>query len=191
MSEIFENDITNALRVLEQGGVILNPTDTVWGLGCDATNTRAVEKVYRIKNRTEAKSLIILLDDFSKISSYVGKVPDITADLLESINNPVTIIYSNARQLAPNVVAPDGTIGIRIVKDDFCAELIRRFGKPIVSTSANISGHEAPGAFSHITDDIKKAVDYIVAYKQDYFNRSKPSTIIRLQENGNYTIIRN
>ena len=191
MIEIFENDIVNALRVLAEGGVILNPTDTVWGLGCDATNTRAVEKVYHIKNRTEAKSLIILLDDISKLSAYVEKVPDITADLLESINNPVTIIYSNARRLAPNVVAPDGTIGIRIVKDDFCTELIRRFGKPIVSTSANISGNEAPAAFSHIADEIKKAVDYIVSYKQDYFNRSKPSTIIRLQENGSYTIIRN
>ncbi len=191
MSKPFENDISNALCVLEEGGVILNPTDTVWGLGCDATNTKAVEKIFRIKSRTETKSLIILLDNLSELPEYIEKVPDITADLLASISNPVTIIYSNARRLAPNVIAPDGTIGIRIVKDDFCAELIRRFGKPIVSTSANISGFDAPVTFSQVSDDIKKVVDYIVLYKQDYFNRSKPSTIIRLTENGIYTIIRN
>ncbi len=190
MSKPFENDIINALHVLEEGGVILNPTDTVWGLGCDATNTKAVEKIFRIKSRTETKSLIILLDSLSKLPEYIDKVPDITADLLASISNPVTIIYSNARRLAPNVIAPDGTIGIRIVKDDFCSELIRRFGKPIVSTSANISGFDAPVTFGQVSDDIKKAVDYIVSYKQDYFNRSKPSTIIRLPENGIYTIIR-
>jgi len=190
MNKAFEPDISNALKILEQGGVILNPTDTVWGLGCDATNTKAVEKVYRIKNRIEAKSLIVLIDHFDKLSVYIEKIPDITADLLKSITNPVTIVYSNARRLAPNVIAADGTIGIRIVKDDFCSELIRQFGKPIVSTSANISGSVSPPTFSHISDEIKNSVDYIVKYKQDYFNRSKPSTIIRLPENGIYTIIR-
>lgn len=190
MDKVFEQDINNALKMLEQGGVILNPTDTVWGLGCDATNTNAVEKIFRIKSRIEAKSLIVLLDHFDKLSLYIEKVPDITADLLNSISNPVTIVYSNARRLASNVIAADGTIGIRIVKDDFCSELIRQFGKPIVSTSANISGYDAPATFGHISDEIKNSVDYIVSYKQDYFNRSKPSTIIRLPENGIYTIIR-
>jgi len=185
-----ETDIVNAIRVLEQGGIILYPTDTIWGIGCDATNTKAVENIYRIKRRTEAKSLIILLDQFEKLSDYVEKVPDITSDLLASITNPVTIIYSNARRLAPNVIAPDGTIAIRIVKDDFCAELIQRFGKPIVSTSANLSGFEPPAIFSQIDDEIKRSVDYIVSYKQDLFTRSKPSTIIRLRDDGMYTIIR-
>ncbi len=186
----FENDIEKSLKVLEEGGTLLYPTDTIWGVGCDATNTKAVEKIYHIKSRAEAKSLIILIDHIDKLPTYIAKVPDITSDLLESITNPVTIIYSNARKLAPNVIAADGTIAIRIVKDDFCAELIRRFGKPIVSTSANISGFEAPVVFSQVADEIKNSVDYIVAYKQDYFTRSKPSTIIRLRDDGMYTIIR-
>jgi L-threonylcarbamoyladenylate synthase len=190
MNNQMESDIVNAVRVLQQGGLILYPTDTIWGIGCDATNTKAVENIYRIKRRTEAKSLIILLDNFEKLSDYVEKVPDITSDLLASITNPVTIIYSNARRLAPNVIASDGTIAIRIVKDDFCDELIRRFGKPIVSTSANISGFEPPAIFSQVADEIKNSVDYIVSYKQDIFTRSKPSTIIRLNDDGMYTIIR-
>jgi L-threonylcarbamoyladenylate synthase len=186
----FEDDILKSLETLESGGTLLYPTDTIWGIGCDATNTKAVEKIFRIKNRKEAKSLIILLDHIDKLPHYIEKVPDITADLLASITNPVTIIYSNARRLAPNVIAPDGTIAIRIVKDDFCNELIRRFGKPIVSTSANISGFDPPAVFSQVVTEIKEVVDYIVFYKQDYFNRSKPSTIIRLRDDGLYTIIR-
>jgi len=186
----FDNDINKSLKVLEDGGTLLYPTDTIWGIGCDATNTEAVKKIYRIKSRTEAKSLIILIDHIDKLPTYIEKVPDITADLLASITNPVTIIYSNARKLAPNVIASDGTIAIRIVKDDFCAELIRRFGKPIVSTSANISGFDAPAIFSQIADEIKSSVDYIVSYKQDYYTRSKPSTIIRMRDDGMYTIIR-
>lgn len=186
----FENDIEKALKVLGEGGILLYPTDTIWGLGCDATNAKAVEKIYHIKSRAEAKSLIILIDNIDKLTTYIKKVPDITSDLLASITNPVTIIYSNAQRLASNVIASDGTIAIRIVKDDFCAELIRRFGKPIVSTSANISGIEAPVVFSQIAPEIKNSVDYTVVYKQDYFTRAKPSTIIRLRDDGMYTIIR-
>ena len=186
----FEDDIKKSLKVLEDGGTLLYPTDTIWGIGCDATNTMAVQKIFQIKGRTEAKSLIILIDHIDKLSTYIEKVPDITADLLASISNPVTIIYSNARKLASKVIAPDGTIAIRIVKDDFCAELIRRFGKPIVSTSANLSGFDTPVVFSQVAEEIKNAVDYIVSYKQDYYNRSKPSTIIRLRDDGMYTIIR-
>lgn len=186
----FENEIEKALKILEEGGTLLYPTDTIWGIGCDATNRKAVEKVFQIKSRAEAKSLIVLIDHIDKLSTYIEKVPDITSDLLASIENPVTIIYSNARRLAANVIAADGTIAIRVVKDDFCTELIRRFGKPIVSTSANISGLEAPAVFSQIAEEIKNSVDYIVVYKQDYFTRSKPSTIIRLRDDGMYTIIR-
>lgn len=186
----FNDDIEKSLVILESGGTILYPTDTVWGLGCDATNTKAVEKIYSIKSRTEAKSLIILIDHIDKLNTYIEKVPDITADLLANLTNPVTIIYSNARKLSPKVVANDGTIAIRIVKDEFCAELIRKFGKPIVSTSANISGFDSPAVFSQIAPEVKAKVDYIVKYKQDYFTRSKPSTIIRLSDDGMYTIIR-
>jgi L-threonylcarbamoyladenylate synthase len=186
----YRNDIDNSIRILEKGGTILYPTDTIWGLGCDATNTEAVDKIYRIKHRSEAKSMIVLLDHLDKLSEYIEKVPDITGDLLASITNPLTIIYSNARRLAPNVIASDGTIAIRIVKDDFCSELIRRYGKPIVSTSANISGYDPPAVFSQIVDEIKNAVDYIVSYKQEYYSQTKPSTIIRLRDDGMYTIIR-
>lgn len=186
----FEEDIIRSLEILEKGGTLLYPTDTVWGIGCDATNTRAVDRIFSIKGRTESKSLIVLLDTFEKLSVYIEKIPEITADLLASISNPVTIIYSNARKLAPKVVAQDGTVGIRIVKDAFCEELIRRFGKPIVSTSANLSGFDPPAVFSQISDDIKKSVDYIVHHKQDSFTRVKPSTIIRLNDDGMYTIIR-
>ncbi len=186
----FENDIVKSLEILAQGGTILYPTDTIWGIGCDATNTRAVEKIYRIKSRVETKSLIILIDHIDKLPIYIEKVPDITEDLLASITNPVTIIYSDARKLAANVIASDGTIAIRIVKDEFCSELIRRFGKPIVSTSANISGFNTPVIFSQIATEVKQSVDYIVLYKQEYFTRSKPSTIIRLRDDGMYSIIR-
>ena len=186
----YSDDIDKSIKILEEGGTILYPTDTIWGIGCDATNKAAVDKVFRIKNRSEAKSLIVLIDNIDKLSVYIEKVPDITGDLLESITNPLTIIYSNARKLASNVIASDGTIAIRIVKDDFCSELIRRFGKPIVSTSANISGFEPPVVFSQIVAEIKKAVDYTVSYKQDYYTQTKPSTIIRLRDDGLYTIIR-
>ena len=186
----FNVEIENSLNILVTGGTLLYPTDTIWGIGCDATNTKAVENIYRIKRRSEAKSLIILIDHIDKLSEYIDKVPDITEDLLASISNPVTIIYSNAKKLAGNVIAGDGTIAIRIVKDDFCAELIRRFGKPIVSTSANISGSDPPAVFSQISAEIKSSVDYIVKYKQEFFTRSKPSTIIRLRDDGMYTIIR-
>lgn len=186
----YQADIDNCLDILGKGGSILYPTDTVWGLGCDATNQRAVDNIYRIKSRTDSKSMIILVDRFEELSKYVRVVPEITFDLLKSISNPVTVIYSNAIRLAENVIAQDGTIAIRVVKDDFCRELISAFGKPIVSTSANISGGETPAIFSHVPQIIRESVDYIVKHKQDYFTRSKPSTIIRLKEDGSYVVIR-
>jgi len=185
-----EDDIRNALSVLNQGGIILYPTDTVWGIGCDATNYQAVDKIYRLKHRIESKSLIILLSSFENLATYVRNIPDITYDLLRSIENPVTVIYSNAWNLAPNVIAGDGTIGIRIIKERFCNELIKRFGRPIVSTSANISGEPTPSTFSQVSEDIRKGVDYCVNFRQNVFTQSKPSTIIRLFENGEYKMIR-
>lgn len=186
----YHDDLLKALEVLRSGGSILYPTDTIWGLGCDATNASAVENIYRIKQRAETKSLIVLVSSFEQVRHYVDKVPEVAWDLLKCIENPVTVIYSNAKNLPSNVIAEDGTIGIRIVKEEFCIELIRRFGKPIVSTSANISGEPAPVTFSHITKDITGHVDYIVKYKQMVFSQSKPSTIIRLLESGEYIILR-
>jgi L-threonylcarbamoyladenylate synthase len=184
------DDIRNSLAVLRNGGTLLYPTDTVWGVGCDATNYLAVDKIFSLKRRFESKSLIILLDSFESLSIYVKNIPEITFDLLDSIDSPVTIIYSNARNLPPNVIAKDGTIGIRIVKEPFCSELIRQFGRPIVSSSANISGEPTPSLFSHISEDIIKGVDYVVNYKQGLYSHAKPSTIIRLYENGHYNMIR-
>jgi L-threonylcarbamoyladenylate synthase len=186
----FEDEITRSIDVLKSGGTILYPTDTVWGIGCDATNPKAVEKIYAVKRRAESKSLIILLDSFDKITRYVEKVPDVAYDLVSNMDTPLTIIYSAAKNLAPNVIASDGTIAIRVVNEDFCRQLIYRFGKPIVSSSANITGDPAPLIFSNIDEAIIKNVDYAVNHKRDAFNRSKPSTIIRLLENGEFSIIR-
>lgn len=186
----YHDDLLKALEVLRSGGSILYPTDTIWGLGCDATNTKAVDNIYRIKQRIESKSLIILVSDFEQISNWVEEIPEVAADLIRLIENPLTIIYSNAKNLPENVIASDGTIGIRVVKEPFCIELIRLFGKPIISTSANISGEPAPVTFSHISNQILGSVDYIVKYKQQLLTQSKASTIIRLMETGEYVILR-
>jgi L-threonylcarbamoyladenylate synthase len=186
----FKEDIEWSVQVLRMGGTILYPTDTIWGIGCDATNPKAVAKVYALKQRTESKSLIILLDTFEKIADYIEKVPDIAYDLFLNMDNPVTIIYSGARNLAHNVVAEDGTIAIRIVKDEFCKQLIARFGKPIVSSSANVSGLETPLFYNNIAKEIISGVNYTVTINHQKITGTKPSTIIRLYENGEFLIIR-
>ena len=187
----YEQELWRTVEILRSGGTILYPTDTIWGIGCDATNFEAVENVYKLKHRVESKSLIVLLDDESKLSEYVEKVPDISYDLINSLNKPTTIIYSNAKNLASNVVAQDGSIAIRVTKDQFCRDLIKLFGKPIVSTSANISGDPSPVIYRDVQDDILNSVDYIVSLYQSRMNSSKPSTIIRLFENGEFIIVRN
>lgn len=186
----FNQEVQRALEVLRAGGTILYPTDTIWGIGCDATNSRAVEKVYKLKQRVESKSLIVLLDDMDKLPVYVEKVPEITFDLLNCIDTPLTIIYSNARNLAKNVMAADKTIAIRIVREHFCKELIRSFKKPIVSTSANVSNDPTALMFSNISKEISDKVDYIVNLYQNRLNQTKPSTIIRLFDSGEYEVIR-
>jgi len=185
-----ENELQNALKVIEKGGTILYPTDTIWGIGCDATKSKAVSKIYNIKNRVESKSMIILLSDFEQLHHYVKQVPEVAADLIRSIDKPLTIIYDGAQNLAKNLIASDGTIAIRIVKHDFCRALIQRLGKPLVSTSANLSGNPAPLFFAHVKDTIKSKVDYIVNLEQDLKTINKPSTIIKLDKAGNYTLIR-
>ena len=185
----FSNDITHCLRVLQAGGVILYPTDTVWGLGCDATNPAAVAKIFSIKQRPEAKSLIVLLADERDVLQYVAAPDPQVFDYLVSVHKPTTIVYDNVIGLADNLLAADGSAGIRIVKDTFCRHLIRRFRKPLVSTSANISGEPTAASFSSIAPTIKSAVDYVVEYRQDDETPATPSAVIKWNR-GNLEIIR-
>ncbi|MCB8963785.1 MAG: threonylcarbamoyl-AMP synthase [Bacteroidales bacterium] len=179
-----------ALSVLRSGGIILYPTDTVWGIGCDATNPAAVEKIYKLKQRSDSKSMIVLVDVSGRIPSYVADVPDIAWDLIDLADKPLTVIFQNAKNLAPNLVAQDGSIGIRVVKHDFCQRLIQRFGRPIVSTSANISGQPFPANFSQISDEIKRGVDFIVPEQFCAPISEKPSSIVAVGSGGTIKIIR-
>jgi L-threonylcarbamoyladenylate synthase len=185
-----ESDIQNCLEVLRKGGTILYPTDTVWGIGCDATSRKAVEKIYKLKKRVESKSLIILLDEPEKVKLYVKKVPDIAWDLMKNVETPLTIIYPNGQKLAGNVLANDKSIAIRVVKNEFCKRLIQEFGKPIVSSSANISGEPAPLIFKNISKELIRNVDYVVTLYQEQFREVKPSRIIKLMDNGEFHVIR-
>ncbi|MCF8229001.1 MAG: threonylcarbamoyl-AMP synthase [Bacteroidales bacterium] len=185
-----EEEVKKTVEYLRNGKVILYPTDTIWGIGCDATNPRIVQKVYKIKRRQESKSMIILLDETAKLNQYVKDVPDIALDLINSIETPLTVIFSNAKNLARNVLAADKTVAIRISRDEFCRKIIREFGKPIVSTSANISGDPNPILFNQISEKIKNEVDYIVNLHRTRINETKPSTIIKLKPNGSYDVIR-
>ena len=185
-----KTEIDKALSVLKNGGVILYPTDTVWGLGCDATNETAVAKINLIKGRASDKSFIILLDNDNKIQSYVSEVPDVAYELIEYSENPLTIIFSGAKNLAPGVINNDGTVGIRIVKHDFCLQLLQKFRKPITSTSANISGSPTPQTFDEISEEIKDAVDYVVDWEQQITTPKKPSTIMKLGPGGQFSFIR-
>ena len=185
-----QEDIKKALEILKSGGVILYPTDTVWGLGCDATNEAAVSKIYSIKKREDSKSMLVLLNNSTRISAYIREVPEIAWELIDAAINPITLIYPGAKNLAKNLIAEDGSIGIRIPDDEFCCELIKRFGKPIVSTSANISGEKTPSVFDEISDEIKDSADYIVEWRQDDYTKKPPSSIIKLGEGGLFKIIR-
>lgn len=185
-----ETEINKAVEFLRKGKTILYPTDTIWGLGCDATNARAVNKIYKIKKRRENKSLIVLLDTADKLQLYVTSVPHLAYDLLRNYTSPLTIIYPNARGLARNVVGEDQSIAIRVVRDEFCKKMIEQFGKPVVSTSANVSGEPAPLAFSRISEEVKKKVDHVVEYKHQHVSRTKPSTIIKIRQDGTFDVIR-
>lgn len=193
--------IDEAVKVLRDGGVILYPTDTVWGIGCDATNEKAVAKVFEIKRRSEAKSLVLLACDLDMVARYIREIPSIAIDLVEVNDAPMTIIYPGAQYLAPNAVAEDGSVGIRIplVPEDeagtlrgadFTRELVRRLRKPLVSTSANISGESTPGNFSEISQEIVSAMDYVVPRSVDSGSTGRPSQIIKLGLGGEVQIIR-
>ena len=185
-----KEDIDNAVKVLREGGVILYPTDTIWGIGCDATNQHAVERIYEIKERSDEKSMIILVDTENRIPSYVSTMPEVAWDLVEVSEKPLTVIYPGAKNLAENLIAPDRSIGIRVTRDSFCIKLISRLKKPIVSTSANISGEKPPANFHEINALIMNKVDYVVKYRQDDVSRSSPSGIIKLGTGGEVKIIR-
>lgn len=185
-----ESEIQKALEVLRKAGTILYPTDTIWGIGCDATNPEAVKKIFEIKKREESKSLIVLVCNEQMLQKYVRDIPEVAWELLEASDKPLTIIYDKAHGIANNALAQDGSLGVRICKDEFCNKLIYKFGRPIISTSANISEENAPSDFGDISDEIIKGVDYVVNFRQNEFNSSTPSTIIKLSKSGQFTIIR-
>jgi L-threonylcarbamoyladenylate synthase len=186
----FLNDINECLEVLQSGGLILYPTDTIWGIGCDATNETAVEKIYQLKKRPDKKTMIILLANEKDILTYVTQPDPKIFDYIKEIKKPTTVIYEGGTGVAENLINQDGTIAIRIVKDDFCRHLIKRFRKPIVSTSANISDYPSPLVYRDIDMIIKNGVDYIVQHRQDDLYPAAPSSIIKWNTDGSYKIIR-
>ncbi len=183
-------DIKKACEVMQAGGVILYPTDTIWGLGCDATNAEAVKKVYDIKHRMDQKAMLVLVDSPVKIDFYVPDVPEVAWDLVELTTKPLTIIYSNSRNLDDNLTASYVSVGIRVTNEEFSKQLCFRFRKAIVSTSANISGEPSPSIFDEISSEIKDQVDYIVNYRQNDISRATPSSIIKLESNGVVKVLR-
>lgn len=184
------NNINKALEVLKSGGVILYPTDTIWGIGCDATNAEAVKRIYEIKQREDCKSMLVLIENPNRLNSYVDEVPEIAWDLIEANDKPMTLIYPGAKNLAPNLINSDGTIGIRITNEEFTQNLIQRFKKPIVSTSANISGEPSPANFAEINEKLKELVDYVVEYRQDDIEKASASSIIKIGVGGEIQILR-
>ena len=185
-----KQEIQNAFEILRKGGIILYPTDTVWGIGCDATNEEAVKRIYEIKKRTDSKSMLVLLDSENSLMSYVHIVPEMAWKLIEVTDKPLTIIYPTDHNIAKNFIAKDGSLGIRITKDEFCKKLIKKFKKPLVSTSANIAGEKNPNNFAEISETIKNSVDYIVDWRRSETKKNKPSSIIKLETNNEIKIIR-
>ena len=190
MDEIMKEDIRKACEVMQKGGVILYPTDTIWGIGCDATNAEAVKRVYEIKKRSDSKAMLVLVDNAVKVDFYVDGAPEVAFDLIELTNKPLTIIYDGAKNLAPNLIAEDGSVGIRVTSEEFSNQLCYRFRKAIVSTSANVSGEPSPATFGEISDEIKQAVVYIVQSRQQENKASQSSSIIKLGKGGQVKVIR-
>lgn len=186
-----ELQMLNCVKVLERGQTLLYPTDTIWGLGCDATNQDAVSKVYRIKGRSEDKSFIILVSSTEMLRHYVDDLPPMACDLIQAMDQtPLTIIYPKAVNLPPNVPANDGSIAIRLVRGIFCADLITRLGKPIVSTSANLSGEPSPLCLADLSDELVASVDHVAIVEDSFKRELRPSRIIKLERNGMFSIIR-
>ena len=190
MNPLFNAVIEACLRVLENGGLILYPTDTIWGIGCDATNEEAVEKIFALKKRIETKALIVLIADERSLLQYVASPHIEVFDYIQGVSKPTTIVYENAIGLAGNLLAEDGSVGIRICADEFCKHLIKRFRKPIVSTSANVSGFPPPKVFSDIDIAVRGGVDYVVHYRQDDVTPVEPSAVVKCNKDGSFTILR-
>jgi L-threonylcarbamoyladenylate synthase len=190
MNKDFQIDIINSLKTLHSEGIILYPTDTIWGIGCDATNRTAVQKIFELKRRPEKKSMIILVSDKKMIREYVSDASEKILAFISNAENPTTAIFENAIHLPSNLINEDGSIAIRIAKDEFCIELIRQLKKPLVSTSANISGEKFPQNFKEVSGEIKNGVDYIVQHRQNDFSEKAPSSIIKLNEENEIQIIR-
>jgi L-threonylcarbamoyladenylate synthase len=185
-----QEEIEKALAILKKGGIILYPTDTIWGIGCDATNAGAVKKIYQLKQREETKSMLVLVEHVDRISRHIKEVPEVAWQLLEVSDTPMTIIYPGAFNFAPNLISEDGTIGIRVVQDAFCQKLITRLNRPLVSTSANLSGNPSPALFDEISEEILRGVDYVVNWRQDDIRKATPSSILKIGLGGEIQIIR-
>lgn len=185
-----EEDIRQAVETMRRGGIILYPTDTIWGIGCDATNAEAVRRVFDIKRRDDSKALICLVDSADRLQRYVADVPDVAWDLIECAVKPLTIIFDRGKNLAPNLLAADGSVGIRVTREAFSRQLCYRFQKAVVSTSANVSGEPSPACFSDISAEIRDAVDYVVQSRRHEQAKAAPSSIIRLGAGGELCIIR-
>ena len=188
---MLQDEVKKAVEVMRKGGVILYPTDTIWGIGCDATNEEAVKKVFAIKRREEAKSMISLVDSADRLSRYVRNVPDVAWDMIEMSTKPLTVILHNVSGLAPSMIAEDGSAAFRVTSEEFSHELCYRFQKPVVSTSANISGEPTAKTFDAISDEIKNAVDYVVKYSQRCKEKHEPSGIVKISGNSEVKVIRN
>ncbi|WCT13855.1 L-threonylcarbamoyladenylate synthase [Mucilaginibacter jinjuensis] len=187
---MLRDEVAKAYKVIQEGGIILYPTDTIWGIGCDATNTEAVQKIFALKQRDEAKSMIILLDADHQLERYVAEVPALAYDLIEFAENPLTLVMPGAKGISPALIAADGSVGLRVSKHPFCQQLIQRMRRPLVSTSANISGEPSPKNFGFVSEDIINGVDYVVDVDQHNMSENKPSTIMRLEPTGRFEFLR-
>lgn len=190
VDKILVSEVKKAVEVMRDGGIILYPTDTVWGIGCDATNADAVSRIYALKRRSDSKSMLCLCDSMARVSKYVREIPDIAYDLAELADKPLTIIYPDAMNLASNLIAEDGSIGLRVTSEKFSKYLCGALGRPVVSTSANISGEPAASLFSEISEEIKAGVDHIVDYRRGDKEKKQPSGIIKLEKNGTFVLLR-
>lgn len=185
-----EEDVRNAVETMKRGGIILYPTDTIWGIGCDATRSDAVKRVFELKQRSDSKALIVLLGDAEHLDKYVDDVPEVAYQLIEAAVSPVTVIYDGARRLAPEVVAEDGSVGIRITSEEVSRRLCNALRRPLVSTSANRSGQPSPRFFDEIPQEIINGADYVMMSRRDDRTPARPSSIIKLGSDGQVKIIR-
>lgn len=189
-NEQYKQDLREAVATLRKGGIIVYPTDTVWGIGCDATNADAVARIFALKQRAEAKSMLVLVDSPSRAQIYVKEIPDVAYDMMELSDKPLTLILDGAKNLAPNLIAEDGSVGIRVTNEKFSHDLCYTFGKPVVSTSANVSGEPSAAIFAEISQTILDGADYVVKFRRTDTTKAKPSSIVKLKADGQVTIIR-